>query len=141
MKKVLFILLFIISVTAVFAGTGFAQDIDIENMDNEQLLILLQSIVQKLEQEETEAEPTAEPESGGSVIVIVGDPADNTGSDDAEEDLPKFQIYENKKLIISRMPDSYFVPADNGDGDGTDDGDTGDPPVKTPVPGQLFPRR
>ena len=117
-QKIMLMLLTILAFCMVMTGTAGAQDIDIDNMDNEQLLILLQQIMDKLEQQET-AEvtevPTAEtavPEAAEPVI-----------------ELKKFRIYENKKLIIGRMPDSYFIQPSSGDdgGDDNDDHDTDDP--------------
>ena len=73
-----------------------AQDIDIENMDNAQLMQLLQAIMQKLEQTEAADEAvTPVPE-----IVLTSEAAGKV-----------FDIYENKKLILERMPDWYFYRA------------------------------
>ncbi|MBR6088770.1 MAG: hypothetical protein IKP86_02475, partial [Anaerolineaceae bacterium] len=75
-QKIMLMLLTILAFCMVMTGTAGAQDIDIDNMDNEQLLILLQQIMDKLEQQET-AEvtevPTAEtavPEAAEPVIEL-----------------------------------------------------------------------
>ena len=70
-----------------------AQDVDLSNMDNAQLMMLLQAIMQKLEQGESDGEAvTPVPE-----IVLTPEAAGKI-----------FSIYENKKLILERMPDWYF---------------------------------
>ena len=88
----------VLSVTPVFA-----QEADISNMTNEQLLLLLQSIMQKLEQDETSSE-TVETASSG--------PAGGPLAVNDTETAPTFRlfrIYENKKLIIEALPDYMFV--------------------------------
>ena len=79
-----------------------AQDIDIENMDDAELLALLQTIMQKLEQGGS-AEPAAEgPASASSAIP------------EAKPDLSGFEIYENKKLTIEKLPDYMFIQKPTG---------------------------
>ena len=116
-----------------------AQDIDVEAMSNEELMVLLQSIMQKLDKDEptvvpkenaAEAEtsnsadtavPAAEPEASEPLDVPVP-----TAEPEAAAEKKTFEIYENKKLIIGRMPDSYFIRKENGDGkDNDDSGDDG----------------
>ena len=105
-----------------------AQEIDVENMSNEELMLLLQSIVLKLDNNESTkvpqenaaeievqqsdeaAVPTAEPKTSDSVDV-----PEATEKPGAAEEKKTFEIYENKKLIIGRMPDSYFIRKNNGD--------------------------
>ena len=115
-KKLLFIALFLVfSALCMCPGTAAAQDIDVDNMTNEQLTQLLQAIMQKLEtnnaaspaevpsvtvQENTESVPTPET-------------AETSGQSTEKR---QFQIYENKKLVIGRMPDSYFIRINEGDG-------------------------
>lgn len=82
---------FVILMTAV--GSSFAQDIDISNMDNAQLISLLQAIVQKLE---NEAEAGTESEGLNQLSI-------------EKTDDMFLRIYENKKLIIERLPDYYFI--------------------------------
>ena len=99
----------------LFCFSASAQDVDIDNMTNEQLTQLLQAIMQKLEtnnaaspaevpsvtvQENTESVPTPET-------------AETSGQSTEKR---QFQIYENKKLVIGRMPDSYFIRINEGDG-------------------------
>ena len=117
------IFLFIILILAVligFIGTASAQNIDVDDMDNEQLMLLLQSIMQKLESDE--APDTDARNTEGTETTVNAD----TSSEDEKEILTegagprKFKIYENKKLIIGHMPDSYFVHP-NTDEDEIDD--------------------
>ena len=129
-KNLIFFLIMVLASLAVFAGSVYAQDIDIDNMDNEQLLILLQQIMDKLNQQET-TEPTEEP------AAPTEEPAVPTAVPTPEAADPRtktFKIYENKKLIIGRMPDSYFVQPESNDGnDGGYDFD-GDPDPDPRVP-------
>ena len=112
-----------------------AQDIDVEAMSNEELMVLLQSIIQKLDKNESTevpqknageteivnsadtAVPAAEPEASEPLDVPVP-----TAEPEAAAEKKTFEIYENKKLIIGRMPDSYFIRKENGDGKDNDDG-------------------
>ena len=150
------VILSLLITSAFFVMSVSAQDFDLDNMDDEQLMLLMEAISQKLQKNKESAEEGSDMVTNEPSAADLTNGAEDTNQTTLQSSDPfgesekqvtraieaiKYQIYENKKLIISRMPDSYFVPADNGDGDGTDDGDTGDPPVKTPVPGQLFPRR
>ena len=114
MIKNSFLVIFAV-VLAVFVfafGSVSAQDVDLDSLSNEQLMMLLQSIMQKLEAD-TNAEPTdqaAETESDASETKT----AENTIPGPTEMTKPaaekkQFQIYENKKLVIGRMPDSWFI--------------------------------
>ena len=93
----------ILASLAVSFGSSYAQDIDISNMDNAQLMALLQAIMQKLEEETADKSP--------DLTIVTTVPA--------TEDLPesvaetnRFRIYENKKLVVERIPDWYFIRND-----------------------------
>ena len=82
-------------------GTVSAQDIDIENMDNAQLLTLLQAIMQKLES--NESEDVAESLPNDNEISVIGA--------DRFSNVKLFTIYENKKLNIEAIPGYMFYQA------------------------------
>ncbi len=98
------------------AGSAFSQDIDISAMDHEQLLRLLKQIMEKLENEDAPVSETPE-----TPFPIMTPPADNTPGPGPEARI--FRIYENKKLILERMPDYYFTQVRPNDED--DDNTTG----------------
>lgn len=97
-------LVFIIAILAIMAASvsSIAQDINIEDMDNAQLIVLLQSIIQKLEEEKEPIEPSAEPVPTAAFIPTI--------EPEATAEPTAFQIYKNKKLIISKLPDYMFIP-------------------------------
>ena len=102
-KRIFLIMLGILASLAVSFGSSYAQDIDISNMDNAQLMELLQAIMQKLEEESADKSP--------DLTIVTTVPA--------AEDLPesvaetnRFRIYENKKLVVERIPDWYFIRND-----------------------------
>lgn len=147
MKKiVLFILLFLLTLTCFPAS---AQDIDVDNMSNEELLTLLQSIMQKMEQnsqsesvQETVVE-TEEPE----LVPLPAPTAEPEVLPEPEDAVEKrsFAVYENKKLVIGKMPESYFIRIEKGGGedDKSDDGggkpyDPKKDPSTNPEPGNCF---
>ena len=110
----------------LFCFSASAQDVDIDNMTNEQLMQLLQSIMQKLE-----ADNAASPanETGGTEPAeiektAVPEPAENSVP---AAEKRNFRIYENKKLVIGRMPESYFYRIDGSGGStvGNDGGNDG----------------
>ena len=103
------------------AGSAFSQDIDISAMDHEQLLRLLKQIMDKLENEDAPVSETPE-----TPFPIMTPPADNTPGPGPEARI--FRIYENKKLILERIPDSYFFSGNNVGEDLTPE------PGKTPGP-------
>ena len=86
--RALLILAVILSVFGIFVCAASAQEINVDEMDSAQLLMLLQNIMQKLEQEEQAPAATAIPEPAGART---------------------FQVYLNKKLIIEALPSYYFV--------------------------------
>lgn len=102
------ILMLIIAVTAMIMavfGPAAAQDINIDELDNEQLLILLQAITQKLTQGEAGSVPESPEPTPEAPAPTVG-PVIQQSAAEPE----KFRIYENKKLIVGNMPAAYFVP-------------------------------
>ncbi len=105
MKKCLLLFLFV-GLTAVFSFASVsAQDIDISNMDNTQLLQLLQAVMQKLETtEESEAETIGTEENTKPTEAMI--PAD-----DPEMIVEGVQItiYENKKLTVEKLPEYMFI--------------------------------
>ena len=116
MKLHVLLFFLVIAVFTLSFSCSSAQNIDVSNMDNAQLLELLQAIMQKLETEGSEA---------GTVKETPGSPVGTAKTGEAPIELDKFQIYENKKLILERLPDWYFVQK-NKDG-GNDDGDNNNP--------------
>lgn len=86
--KLFLVLTALFTVFCLCAGTAAAQDINVDEMDNAQLLMLLQNIMQKLEQDDQTPAATA--------IPPLTDPR-------------VFQVYLNKKLIIESLPSYYFV--------------------------------
>ena len=123
LKKILLILS--LCFLFVFLSVGFvkAQDVDVDSMSNEELMVLLQSIMRKLDQNESKE---ALPENAAKAELSESeDAAVPTAEPEAAVAEKTFEIYENKKLIIGRMPDSYFIRKDNGGGDDKDD-DGGD---------------
>ena len=91
---VFFVIMMILS--AAFSVSG--QDIDVSSMDNEELSVLLQQILSRLEQtgsagaEASETDPSAAPAASS-----------------AAPERPKFSIWKNKKLIVEAMPGYMFV--------------------------------
>ena len=102
------LILLILTVIAIFmlcTGSASAQDVDIENMDNEQMTTLLQQIMQKLQQEEEPmAETDPEPETSSTAATPVP-----TADSKMTEEVAKITIYENKKLIIESLPGYMFI--------------------------------
>jgi hypothetical protein len=86
--KFLLILTTLFTVFGLCVCAAAAQEINVDEMDNAQLLMLLQNIMQKLEQEDQTPEATAIPPL---------------------TDARTFQVYQNKKLIIESLPSYYFV--------------------------------
>ena len=120
-NKSLFLIMFVIlTVTAVSFGPVNAQEIDISDMDNAQLLQLLQTILQELDRETDDPETLAEnPETPLATPEQI---AENTPKPAAEP--KKFRIYENKKLILESIPEYYFYREEKNK---DKDGDTGKP--------------
>ena len=97
MKRSFILLVIALSMMAVFSVSPVsAQEPDVDSMTNEELLLLLQSIMQKLEQDET---PSSEPTPGP---VAVKDP-------ETEPEVRLFRTYDNKKLIVEALPEYMFI--------------------------------
>lgn len=122
------ILMTVLAVLILAFGSVSAQDVDVDNLSNEQLMMLLQSIMQKLEAD-TNAEPTEqapETESEAAETQTAEEPIpEPTEMTKPAAEKKQFQIYENKKLVIGRMPDSWFIrkPVQSGGGSDEDDSD------------------
>ena len=121
MKSSQHIILILLTILALFAFwfSVSAQDIDVDSMSNEQLMGLLQSIMQKLQEEETEkpAETSEVPETPEKPAA---EAVTETKPEEAAETEP-YQIYENKKMLREKLPDSYFVkPEKHSDDDKPD---------------------
>ena len=115
MKKgiILLILSAVMAIMFSIFGPAAAQNIDIENMDNAQLMQLLQQIMQQLN---NNAEET--------VLAEAAEKLPDPTAAAAEEEV--FSIYKNKKLFLERIPDDQFI-RENSDKD----------PQKTPgTPGK-----
>lgn len=134
-KRIVVILSLLIT-SAFFVMSVSAQDIDLDNMDDEQLMLLMEAISQKLQKNGASAE------EGSDTVTNEPSAADQAkGAEDTDQktlqstdhsgvsekqvtravEAKKYQIYENKKLIIGRMPDSMFVRKPTGDGGGEDE--------------------
>ena len=135
MKKIVLIL-FVLSSLFLSWFTVSAQDIDISTLSDEQLITLLQSITNRLQSEETETTVESEPEPAEEPVEK---PAAASTEDPVTEE-KKFRIYENKKLIIGRMPDSMFVPRETGGGEEEGEPETPEKKEETPTcpPGATY---
>ena len=102
-KRAFLIMIGILASLAVSFCSSFAQDIDISNMDNSQLMVLLQAIMQKLEEETADKSPEA-------AIVTTAPAIEDIPESVAEAN--SFRIYENKKLVVEPIPDWYFIRSD-----------------------------
>lgn len=113
------ILLGVLVSFVILVGTSAAQDVDVDAMSNEELMVLLQSIMNKLEQnmaaEAGENDPAAADASAKS-SGTVSSPAQET-----EPESESFAVYENKKLMIERLPDYFFIQKPNGRSSGGSD--------------------
>lgn len=138
-KATLFLMMFLILVlTVISAGPCFAQDADLSEMDNAQLMELLQSIMLQLESEESSAAETPEPlptptPTPTAMPVPEADPFADLDNDqllflldlitnkleangalaaETAEPVPtavKHEIYQLKKLMIERLPDYLYI--------------------------------
>lgn len=132
MKKrtIILLLTVILTISTVSIASVSAQDIDIDNLDKEQLMLLMQAISQKLQEEESSAGEEADTAANDPSAA---DPAKDTEASELKtlgsrsgiftaaekqvtqvKEAKKYQIYENKKLVISRLPDSMFVRKPTG---------------------------
>ena len=132
-------------------GVTSAQDIDLDSMSSEQLNALLQALTEKLGQREApdgeepgievsapsdtadseEEEETARKDS--SLQVVPSDLSEKQVTQASAE--KKYQIYENKKLVIGRMPDSMFIRREDLGGGGEEKDESSDPPAHECEPG------
>ena len=122
--RFLLILFMVLASLTVLAGTAAAQNVDVDTMSNEELMVLLQSIMQRLEQDMVTDTEEKEPETVETSIPISAEVGSGTRETDREP--KKFSSYENKKLIIGRMPDSWFIREKPGGGGGEDESDSGE---------------
>lgn len=159
MKKrtMIFLLAVILAMLAVSFAAVSAQDFDLDNMDDEQLMLLMQAISQKLQKNGASAEEGSDTVTNESSAADQAKDAEdpdqetlqaqsNTSGEPEKQvtramEAKKYQIYENKKLIIGRMPDSMFVRKPTGGG-GEEEPEPEGP--KTPeeehncLPGQTY---
>ena len=127
MKKILLIIIHfaILASFALLVGTASAQDVDVDSMSNEELMVLLQSIMQKLEQEMATETEGKDPETVIS-SVPTSSPA-GTAEQEPDQETETFSVYTNKKLVYDSLPDYMFVrkPTGGSDGSQPDNGTTG----------------
>lgn len=83
-----------------------AQQIDVDNMNNEQLTALLLQILDKLQQEETPAADTAFNEKSPDTPVPT---AALTPVIESEPEAMIFSVYEDKKLTVEALPAYMFI--------------------------------
>ena len=109
--------------TAIPTPTATPEPIpDVSQIDNnEQLLALMQAIMQKLEANENGGS-AATPETESAVQELVVTLIPESIPESIIEEV-QHEIYENKKLILERIPDDRFIQKPNGKHE------------KTPVPG------
>ena len=130
-RMIVLLLAVILTMSAVSIASVSSQDIDIDNLDKEQLMFLMQAISQKLQEEESFA--------GEEANTAANDPSAADPAKDAEDsdqktlqsrsgifsaaekqvtqvkETKKYQVYENKKLVINRLPDSMFIRKPTGE--------------------------
>ena len=99
-KRAFLIMIAILALLSAAVYSSSAQDIDILNMNNAQLMALLQAIMQKLEEETEENSPEALNVTTVPAIEDTPEPVDEANS---------FRIYGNKKLVVEQIPDWYFI--------------------------------
>ena len=113
-KGFILILLAVLSLSALLAGTVAAQDVDVSTMSNEELMVLLKSIMQKLEQDTAADTEEQEPETAETPVPTSA-PTALPAAETAPEPV-KHSIYENKKLSREPLPDSWFIKIEKGGG-------------------------
>ena len=100
-KSVFLKLLLIFGLLMISAVSVCAQDVDISDMDNAQLLQLLQAIMQKLEAADGSAAETIDSEVSSEPAAAMIPAYDR--------EVRKFSIWENKKLMVEALPGYMFV--------------------------------
>ena len=100
-KGLLIVLSVILVMTAIFVSSVSAQDVDISNMDNAQLMQLLQAIMLKLGSPDDPAAQTVGTEE-------ISEP-EGTPVPDEYPEKSAFSIWKNKKLMIEALPDYMFI--------------------------------
>lgn len=98
------ILIAVLSLLFIIAASVSAQDIDVNNMDNAELMALLQAILQKLETDDPQVITAEEPVPA----AVPGTPAE------PDTDPVSFEIYENKKLTVEALPAYMFIQKPTG---------------------------
>ena len=89
-NRSVFLILFAALALAIgLAASVSAQDVNVDSMTNEELLLLLQSIMERLDQQEEDPETRA-------AMDLTPEPAG-------------FSVYENKKLTIEELPEYMFI--------------------------------
>ena len=133
-KRIFLIFFTVLVILAATIVSVSAQDIDVDSMDNEQLTALLLQILGKLQQDETPAAETDPDISETPASTAEPVPAADL---EAIEEIIQITIYDDKKLIIEKLPEYMFIqptkPAkpekpetpnktnNNNDNHGTDD--------------------
>ena len=103
MKKSAFLILFSVLVMLFFSIISVsAQEINVDNLDNEQLTTLLLQILDKLRQEE-------EPEAETQVTPAPTAAPVRAAESETIEEVIQITIYDNKKLIIEALPGYMFI--------------------------------
>ncbi len=126
------VILSLLITSAFFVMSVSAQDFDLDNMDDEQLMLLMEAISQKLQKNKESAEEGSDMVTNEPSAADLTNGAEDTNQTTLQSSDPfgesekqvtraieaiKYQIYENKKLIIGRMPDSMFVQKQTDGGD------------------------
>lgn len=98
-KGFILVLLMVLMAIAFSILTVSAQDVDVENMDNEQLTALLLQILEILQQEEDPAVEAVSPETSAKAV----------GDSETIEEVIQITIYDNKKLTVEALPAYMFI--------------------------------
>ena len=123
-NRVLLILFAIVLMFTIFTGIAAAQSVDVDSMSNEELMVLLQSIMRRLEQDTETTTDEKKPET--DTISVTVSTEKEPAIQEVSRESQKHSIYKNKKLVIGRMPDSWFIRKQPGGGGGDDEGGSED---------------
>ena len=107
MKKINWFLI-IISVLSLFVVSFIsvsAQEINIDDMDDAELLALLQVIMEKLEKDVSAGQDAAESVVTDGTVSVAG----------IDPDPIHFEIYENKKITVEPLPSYMFIRKPTGE--------------------------